>query len=163
MAIIGLHIHDSIQLITLKTMLESEGHTVHRDATHTDAQVLFIDLAALNEVDSKQTPIIVIASLSQIPDALTAMHAGVWGYILTPFQPKEATLTIDRVLQGNNTIAAVPTLDTLPTMEAVELEHIQRALRLCNGNQAKAARVLKIGRNTLWRKMKKMQDQNPHG
>ena len=33
-------------------------------------------------------------------------------------------------------------------------KHIETVLRACKGNQVKAARILDIGRNTLWRKMK---------
>jgi two-component system response regulator HydG len=40
------------------------------------------------------------------------------------------------------------------------MEHIQRVLRVCKHNQAKAARILGIGRNTLWRKLKRGQEQN---
>ena len=36
----------------------------------------------------------------------------------------------------------------------VEREHILTTLRECHGNQAKAAELLGIGRNTLWRKLK---------
>ncbi len=36
----------------------------------------------------------------------------------------------------------------------VEREHILATLRECHGNQAKAADLLGIGRNTLWRKLK---------
>ncbi|MGA2613386.1 MAG: sigma-54 dependent transcriptional regulator [Spirochaetia bacterium] len=42
-----------------------------------------------------------------------------------------------------------------PEREQQEREAIVRALRQGNGNQTKAARILGMGRNTLWRKMKK--------
>jgi DNA-binding NtrC family response regulator len=41
------------------------------------------------------------------------------------------------------------------TMESAEKETILRALKEADGNQTKAARALGMGRNTLWRKMKK--------
>ena len=39
--------------------------------------------------------------------------------------------------------------------DSLERDAILRALRQGNGNQTKAARILGVGRNTLWRKMKK--------
>ncbi len=40
------------------------------------------------------------------------------------------------------------------SLSDVEREHILTTLRDCHGNQAKAAELLRIGRNTLWRKLK---------
>jgi two-component system response regulator HydG len=42
----------------------------------------------------------------------------------------------------------------LQTLAQVEREHIERVLRACDGSQSEAARVLGIGRNTLWRKQR---------
>ncbi len=39
----------------------------------------------------------------------------------------------------------------------VEREHVQRVLEACGGSQAEAARVLGIGRNTLWRKLRRFE------
>ena len=44
----------------------------------------------------------------------------------------------------------------LTTLAEVEREHILRVLDACGGSQADAARVLAIGRNTLWRKLRAM-------
>jgi DNA-binding NtrC family response regulator len=160
MAVIGLHIHDSIQLITLKAMLESEGHTVHRHASEPGIQVVFAELGAAHELDSRGAPVVVIASVSEIPDAVKLMSDGFWGYITTPLQPREASLVTERVLRASSQSIDDSKSDTLETLESIEFDHIRKALRLCNGNQAKAARVLNIGRNTLWRKLKKMEQSN---
>ena len=42
----------------------------------------------------------------------------------------------------------------LQTLAQVEREHIARVLQACGGSQSEAARVLGIGRNTLWRKLR---------
>jgi DNA-binding NtrC family response regulator len=42
---------------------------------------------------------------------------------------------------------------SLEPLAAVERRHILSVLRACGGNQAEAARVLGIARNTLWRKL----------
>ena len=44
----------------------------------------------------------------------------------------------------------------LATLAESEREHILRVLDACGGSQADAARVLAIGRNTLWRKLRAM-------
>jgi len=156
MATIALHIRDGIQRVTLKTMLESEGHSIHADPQHLRSDVAFCDFESLSAIDPGAQPVVLLTSTVDIPEAVTAMRSGVWGYIVTPFQPQEAAMAVQRVLTSG-TPEAEESLDEMPTMESVEFEHIRKALRLCNGNQARAARALNIGRNTLWRKLKKME------
>ncbi len=47
---------------------------------------------------------------------------------------------------------------TLRRLADVEQEHILGVLRACNGVQADAAKILGIGRNTLWRKLRSYGD-----
>ncbi|WP_437291483.1 helix-turn-helix domain-containing protein [Sorangium sp. So ce406] len=42
----------------------------------------------------------------------------------------------------------------LRSLAEVEREHILRVLDACGGSRAEAARVLGVGRNTLWRKLR---------
>ena len=44
--------------------------------------------------------------------------------------------------------------EALRSLADVEREHVLRVLDACGGSQADAARVLGIGRNTLWRKLR---------
>ncbi|MBI5533087.1 MAG: sigma-54-dependent Fis family transcriptional regulator [Deltaproteobacteria bacterium] len=44
--------------------------------------------------------------------------------------------------------------NVLRTLAEVESSHIERVLQACGGNQVAAARILGVGRTTLWRKMK---------
>ncbi len=44
----------------------------------------------------------------------------------------------------------------LKTLAEVEREHVLRVLEACGGRQADAARVLGIGRTTLWRKLREL-------
>ncbi len=46
--------------------------------------------------------------------------------------------------------------EPLKSLADLESEHIQRVLDACHGSPAEAARVLGIGRNTLWRKLQKL-------
>ena len=47
-----------------------------------------------------------------------------------------------------------PTTDVLRPLAEVEREHVLRVIEACGGSQTEAARVLGIGRNTLWRKLR---------
>jgi DNA-binding NtrC family response regulator len=47
------------------------------------------------------------------------------------------------------------------TLAEVEREHVLRVLERCGGSQAEAARVLGIGRNTLWRKLRSYGADDP--
>lgn len=128
-----------------------------------DARVQFADTESWRDLDLSGTPTILIATASEIPFAVEAMAAGAWGYVFVPFLPREAALAVSRALGEKALPDTKPTLAKLRTMESAEFEHIALALRLCNGNQAKAARALNIGRNTLWRKLKKMEEGGRDG
>lgn len=47
------------------------------------------------------------------------------------------------------------------TLAEVEREHVLRTLDACGGSQTLAARVLGIGRNTLWRKLRDYANESP--
>lgn len=154
MARIQLIIDDPAQQLTLRAMLEAEGHEVVGDAP--DAVVADVGEEALRCAET--APTIVIATASQVPEAVRAMKQGVYGYVFVPFQPSEAGLMIERAVAapGQGTAVGQGTAtDQIVTLEEAETKHIQQVLRLCKHNRAKAARLLGIGRNTLWRKLKK--------
>ncbi|MFP6616760.1 MAG: helix-turn-helix domain-containing protein [Candidatus Hydrogenedentota bacterium] len=160
MVSIAIFVQDTIQRLTLKTLLEAEGYRITEAPE--DAQVMFTDAETWRDLNLSDAPTILIASVSEIPTAIEAMVAGAWGYIFVPFISREAALAVSRALGGNAPSDLQPVQADLRTMESVEFEHIALALRLCHGNQAKAARALNIGRNTLWRKLKKMEQSNPN-
>jgi DNA-binding NtrC family response regulator len=51
-------------------------------------------------------------------------------------------------------IAPTPTEATLPTLEQMEREHVERALRAADGHRAKAAKLLGISERNLYRKLR---------
>jgi len=61
----------------------------------------------------------------------------------------------EELLAGTPTPAppSTPTFDP-QTLADVERTHVLRVLEACGGSQVEAARVLRIGRNTLWRKLR---------
>jgi two-component system response regulator HydG len=57
---------------------------------------------------------------------------------------------------SSGTVPPSPTADALfgKSLEEVEREHIANTLRLTNNNRTEAAKILKIGERTLYRKIK---------
>lgn len=148
MARIELVVENIADRMTLRAVLERGGHTV----VTRQAEVVVADSVDEAIKHSRETPTLMLASASQIPGATRAMAEGVFGYVFVPLQPGEVNLMVQHAL-GASVSADKPELESL---ETVEFRHILVVLRECNYNQAEAARVLGIGRNTLWRKLKKI-------
>ena len=76
---------------------------------------------------------------------------------------REAAHAVEQALTmaTSSTAATTGPPESLRTLAEIELEYIKSVLRSCGNNQARAARVLGIGRNTLWRKLKKSGDSAP--
>lgn len=158
MAQIGFHIADPAIRMTLKVMLEAEGHQILEAATGVPL-LISDDPAWATEKVSSDAAVLLLSNTEHLPATLRAMRAGVYGYIFLPFQPGEAGLMVQRALEqhGADESTVPRSAPTLRTLEEVEAEHILDTLRQCKNNQAKTARVLGIGRNTLWRKLKKIE------
>ncbi len=59
---------------------------------------------------------------------------------------------------AGSTNAVAEDSSALVTLAEVERAHVLRVLDACGGSQAAAARILGIGRNTLWRKLRKLEN-----
>jgi DNA-binding NtrC family response regulator len=150
MARVQLLVSDAPQRMTLHAMLEAAGHTLVDDSP----EVFITDSldTAVKRAHTVRTLLLVAASA--IPDAVRAMRDSfVYDYIFVPLQPGEAAIVVGRAAADRGVMG--DTSDATRSLEDVEMEHIQRVLRECKHNQAKAARILGIGRNTLWRKLKR--------
>lgn len=149
MAKIHLLIDDAANRLTLRALLAAAGHRVVTEAPDiviTDDREQAIRL-------SREGPTLLLATASAIPDAVAAMREGVYGYIFVPFQPGEAELTIQHMLDCEHYREGVEVFRPM-TLEEADARHIIETLRYCKNNRARAARLLGIGRNTLWRKLK---------
>lgn len=155
MARIALHVEHLPNRMTLKAMLEAEGHQI----TDAEPDCVIADTPARALGFMHAAPTLVLASASGIADAVQAMRQGVYGYIFVPLQPGEASLMVRRALQDNAMAAMRPaeTPQEKLSLAEAELRYILDTLRRCKYNQARAARLLGIGRNTLWRKLKQAQ------
>ena len=153
MARIHLEIDEPAQRMTLRAMLEAQGHVIGIE----EPEVVFCDSVSKAIAQAKSLPTLVLATASEIPDAVRAMREGVAGYVFLPLQPGEAADAVQQALSraSDGAPASGDTPEGMRTLAEIELEYIQSVLRKCGNNQARAARVLGIGRNTLWRKLKK--------
>jgi DNA-binding NtrC family response regulator len=163
MARIALYIDDLPNRFTMKAMLEAEGHII-AETRRGDADLVIADDCAAAIREARRRPALCLAAASQIPAAVEAMQQGVFGYIFLPLQPGEAAVMVSRALEGagrKDTGPVAPPVENQALAE-VEKQHILDTLHRCRHNQARTARQLGIGRNTLWRKLKKygMQEES---
>ena len=154
---VKLIIDDPNLRLTVKTLLETEGHQIVDTSPHA------VVAASVPEalLWASRYPTLVLAEFAKLPEAIRAMKSGVYGYITLPLQPAEASLMVDRALAGaasRTSQTAVNAADKVVPLKVIEARYIRHALRQCKHNRAKAAKLLGIGRNTLWRKLKEMDD-----
>ncbi len=93
------------------------------------------------------TKIVVLTGFGSIATAIEAMRAGARHYLTKPADVSDVIAAFDQ-RDGR----APPPL-TVPSLERVEWEHIQRVLHSVNGNVTLAAKLLGIHRRSLQRKL----------
>lgn len=155
MARVMLDIDDPATRITLQTMLEAAGHRVS-----TEGEVVIADTARKAIRHASNMPSLTLANASEIRDAVAAMREGVYGYVFVPFQPGEVEIMVERAASigcaGARREQPPDIAKTAESLEEAEMRLILDTLRRCKYNHTEAARLLGIGRNTLWRKLKNM-------
>lgn len=101
------------------------------------------------------TKIIVLTAYGSIATALDAMRLGAVHYLTKPAEMDEILQAFSRNYAERPSEADLePSYDPL-SLARVEWEHINRVLSDCGGNISRAARVLKIHRRSLQRKLAK--------
>jgi two-component system response regulator RegA len=88
---------------------------------------------------------IVLTGYGSIATALEAVRRGAFDYLTKPVDADEL---LRAFAERAEDVAA-----TVPSLQRVEWEHIQRVLADCGGNVSKAARLLGVHRRTLQRKL----------
>ena len=148
MARVQLQVEAPANRLTLHTLLQAAGHAI----VDSSPEVVITDAIDAAVEVATRVPVLVLSSATQIREAVAAMQRGVYGYIFLPLQPGEADLMVRRSLGANT-----GPMDTgSRPLNDVESDHILDVVRQCKGNRAKAARLLGVGRNTLWRKLKQI-------
>jgi len=94
--------------------------------------------------------IVILTGYSSIATAVSAIKLGAVHYLAKPASLDEILAAFDA-----DTPLPAPAPETLPSLNRVEWEHIQRALDEHEGNIAATARALGMHRRTLQRKLAK--------
>jgi two-component system response regulator RegA len=95
--------------------------------------------------------IVVLTGYGSIATALEAMRLGAVDYLTKPADADQILAAFDKA--ADRTHADQP--QSAPSLARVEWEHIQRILTDCGGNISQTARVLRIHRRSLQRKLSK--------
>jgi len=100
---------------------------------------------------SPTTKSVILTGYSSISTTVEAMKLGCVNYLCKP-------LNTDEILNALEDISAspdVPIVDTPPSVNRLEWEHIQRVLTQHEGNISATAKALDMHRRTLQRKLQK--------
>jgi two-component system response regulator RegA len=92
--------------------------------------------------------LLVLTGYGSIATALEAVRVGAADYLTKPVNADQVVAAIEGV-----TPHAEPAPATVPSLDLVEWEHIQRVLHDCDGNISKAAGILGVHRRSLQRKL----------
>lgn len=91
-------------------------------------------------------PVVLLTAYAEVTLAVRGLKAGASDFIVKPWDNNELMSKLRDVLEQHN---SVETLDT------VEAEHIRHAVEVNHGNLSKAAEMLGITRQTLYKKLKR--------
>ena len=97
------------------------------------------------------TRIVVLTGYGSVATAIEAMRRGAVHYLTKPADADEILAALQRDVDGSHEVTTPP-LQPM-SLDRVEWEHINRVLMDCHGNISEAARVLRIHRRSLQRKL----------
>jgi two-component system response regulator RegA len=120
----------------------SDGLVFLEKALHQDPGIFVILMSEVHSVDS----------------AIQAIKHGAFDYLCKPLDYPRLTRALDDLaehLQQSRRSSAGENLDWRPLpLSEMRRIHIQRVLKTCDGNRVRAARMLGIGRTSLYRFLK---------
>lgn len=91
-------------------------------------------------------PVVLLTAYADVSLAVRGLKAGASDFIVKPWDNEELMRKLRDVMEQHS---------NMPTLDALENEHIRRALDVSRGNMSKAADLLGISRPTLYKKLKK--------
>jgi two-component system response regulator RegA len=101
------------------------------------------------------TCIIMLTGYGSIATALAATKLGVSHYLSKPADADQILAAYQKIVAGADGQDCDSTAKNVPSLARVEWEHIQRVLTDCEGNISQAAKLLRIHRRSLQRKLAK--------
>lgn len=96
-----------------------------------------------------QLPVVLLTAYANIQLAVRGMKYGASDFITKPWDNDDLIRKLKDAIDNNHAIE---------TLDQAESEHIRKAVGLCHGNLSKAAEMLNISRQTLYNKIKKLDD-----
>lgn len=92
------------------------------------------------------TPVVLITAYADVQLAVKGLKYGAADFVTKPWDNDKLIATLHDAIDKNR--------EVLP-LEQMEQEHVQRAVEQCHGNMSRAAEMLGITRQTLYKKLKK--------
>lgn len=91
-------------------------------------------------------PVVLITAYADVQLAVKGLKYGAADFVTKPWDNDKLIATLHDAIDKNR--------EVLP-LEQMEQEHVQRAVEQCHGNMSRAAEMLGITRQTLYKKLKK--------
>lgn len=92
------------------------------------------------------TPVVLITAYADVQLAVKGLKYGAADFVTKPWDNEKLISTLhDAIDRGRKVVP----------LEQMEQEHVQRAMEQCHGNVSRAAELLGITRQTLYKKLKK--------
>lgn len=93
-----------------------------------------------------QLPVVLITAYADVQLAVNGLKYGAADFVTKPWNNDKLIGVLRDAIDSNREV--VP-------LDQMEQEHVQRAVEQCRGNMSKAAEMLGITRQTLYKKLKK--------
>lgn len=93
-----------------------------------------------------QLPVVLITAYADVQLAVNGLKYGAADFVTKPWDNNKLIGVLRDAIDSNREV--VP-------LDQMEQEHVQRAVEQCRGNMSKAAEMLGITRQTLYKKLKK--------
>lgn len=93
-----------------------------------------------------QLPVVLITAYADVQLAVNGLKYGAADFVTKPWDNDKLIGVLRDAIDSNREV--VP-------LDQMEQEHVQRAVEQCRGNMSKAAEMLGITRQTLYKKLKK--------
>jgi two-component system response regulator RegA len=99
--------------------------------------------------------VVVLTGYGSIATAVEAVKLGAADYLTKPADVNDLLRAFGAAAAATPPPPTSPTPDEVPSLARVEWEHINRVVAACGGNISQAARLLRMQRRSLQRKLAK--------